>query len=110
MNSSFGYRIFISLNMRFMVRWKVAGELVSPKNITRGSNSPFRVLKAAFHSLPSLILMLLYPHHMSNLVKSEHPWSCSRIVLIRGSGYYCGLFVRLVSDSLGLVGVFHLSF
>src|SRR6266403_1159770 len=55
MNSSLGYRIFISQNMQFMVRWKVAGELVRPKNITHGSNSPFGVLNAAFHSSPSLI-------------------------------------------------------
>ncbi len=69
MKSSVGYHIFISLNMQFMVLWKVAGELVSLKNMTCGSKSPFGVLKAAFHSSPSLIWILLYPHHMSNLVK-----------------------------------------
>ena len=47
--------------------WKVAGEFVRPKNITVGSNSPSEVLKAAFHSSPSSILTLLYPHRMSNL-------------------------------------------
>jgi hypothetical protein len=50
-----------------MVR-KVAGELVSLKNITVGSNSPSLVINAAFHSPPSLILTLLYLHHISNLV------------------------------------------
>ena len=29
--------------------WKVAGELVSLKNMTVGSNSPLWVTKAAFH-------------------------------------------------------------
>jgi hypothetical protein len=55
-------------NMEFIIVWKVAGELVSLKNITVGLNSPSLVMKAAFHSSPSLILTLLYPHHMSNLV------------------------------------------
>ena len=69
-----------------MVHWKVAGELVNPKNITQGSNRPLSVLKVAFHSSPSLIQILLYPHRMSNLVKRDRPWSCSRIVFIRGRG------------------------
>ena len=33
----------------FMNRWNVAGELVSPKNITVGSKRPLCVMKAAFH-------------------------------------------------------------
>ena len=45
----------MSLNESFMNRWKVAGEFESPKNITVGSNSPFGVMNAAFHSSPSLI-------------------------------------------------------
>ena len=47
----------------------MAGELDSLKNMTVGLNSPFDVIKAAFHWSPSLILMLLYPDLMSNLVK-----------------------------------------
>src|SRR6266478_6920103 len=82
MNNLVGYHIFISLNIWFMVHWKVARVFVSPKNITCGSNSPLGVLKAAFHSSPSLILMLLYPHHMLNLVKSGLPCSCSRMVFV----------------------------
>ena len=35
----------------FMNRWKVAGELVSPKNITVGLKRPLCVMKAAFHWL-----------------------------------------------------------
>ena len=33
----------------FMNRWNVAGELVSPKNMTVGSKSPLWVIKVAFH-------------------------------------------------------------
>ncbi|KIJ09740.1 hypothetical protein PAXINDRAFT_87051 [Paxillus involutus ATCC 200175] len=48
-----------SWKMLFMRFWKVAGELVRPKNITRGSNNPRFVRNTAFHSSPSLICMLL---------------------------------------------------
>ncbi|PFH45535.1 hypothetical protein AMATHDRAFT_103860, partial [Amanita thiersii Skay4041] len=54
------------LNMSFIIVWNVTGEFfVSPKNMTRGSNNPLLVLKAAFHSSPSLIRILLYPHRIS---------------------------------------------
>src|SRR5229473_2673968 len=53
----------------FIIIWKVAGELVSPKNMTVGSKSPSGVRNAAFHSSPSLMRTLLYPQHISNLVK-----------------------------------------
>ena len=43
----------MSLNESSMNRWKVAGELLRPKNITVGSNSPLWVIKAAFHWSPS---------------------------------------------------------
>ncbi len=59
----------------FIIIWNVAGEFVSPKNITVGSNSPLGVRKAAFHSSPSLIRMLLYSHLMSTLVNRVHPLS-----------------------------------
>ena len=36
----------------------MAGELVRPKNITRHSNNPLLVLKAVFHSSPSLMQTL----------------------------------------------------
>jgi hypothetical protein len=39
----------ISVNMSFIIVWKVARLLVSPKNITSGSNIPQFVLKVAFH-------------------------------------------------------------
>src|SRR5260221_14288093 len=63
--------------MVFIIVWKVAGEFVNPKNITKGSNNPSGVRKAAFHSSPSLIRMLLYPHRTSNLVNRVHPASRS---------------------------------
>ena len=53
--------------------WNVAGEFVIPKNITVGSDSPLLVIKAPFHSSPSLIRTLLYPHQMSNFVKIVAP-------------------------------------
>ena len=79
-----------SSNIAFVIIWKVAGELVRPKNMTRGSNNPLFVTKAAFHSSPSLIRKLLYPHLTSNLVKSVLPlvqlmsWGISgRVYLLR---------------------------
>jgi hypothetical protein len=48
-----------SEKIKFIMVWKVARELVSPKNITVGSNRPSLVMNAAFHSSPSLIRMLL---------------------------------------------------
>src|SRR6266567_4357590 len=56
--------------MVFIIIWKVAGELVRPKNITVGSNNPSGVRNAPFHSSPSLMRILLYPHRTSNLVNS----------------------------------------
>jgi hypothetical protein len=45
--------------MAFIIVWKVAGELVNPKNMTLGSKSPLFVIKAAFHSSPGLMRTLL---------------------------------------------------
>ncbi|KAF9807302.1 hypothetical protein IEO21_08282 [Rhodonia placenta] len=74
------WKIFI------IITWKVAGELVRLKNITRGSYNPWLVTKTIFHLSPALIWTLLYPHRMSNLVKSVAPWSLSTISVISGSG------------------------
>ena len=46
----------------------MAGEFVNPKNVTVGSNNSSGVVKATFHSSPSLILTLLYFHLKSNFV------------------------------------------
>ncbi len=62
-----------SLKISFIIHWKVAGELVSPKNITVGLNNPQLVLNAAFHSSPLLMRTLLYPHQTSSLEKYLAP-------------------------------------
>ncbi len=71
--------------------WKVAGEFVSPKNITIGSNSPLLVLKVAFHSLPSLMCTLLYPHLMLNLENNRFPARSWISSVISRSGYLLGI-------------------
>src|SRR5258708_37491891 len=71
-------------NIVFIIIWKVAGELVSPKNMTVGSKSPSGVKNAAFDSSPGLIRILLYPHLMSNFVKSVHPLRWSIVWGMRG--------------------------
>jgi len=38
--------------------WNVASEFVKPKNMNFGSNNPFGVVKAAFYSSPSFILVI----------------------------------------------------
>ncbi|EGN91038.1 hypothetical protein SERLA73DRAFT_81362 [Serpula lacrymans var. lacrymans S7.3] len=57
-----------SLKSVFIIVWNVAGEFVSPKNMTNGSNNPRFVLNAALCSSPSLIRILLYPHLTSSFV------------------------------------------
>jgi hypothetical protein len=47
----------------------------SEKNITKGLNSPQLVQNAAFHSSPSFICTLLYPHHTLSFVKNFAPHS-----------------------------------
>jgi hypothetical protein len=58
--------------MVFIIIWKVAGELVSPKNITVGSNNPSGVRNAAFHLSPFLMHTLLYPQRTLNKVNKVH--------------------------------------
>src|SRR6266478_5131751 len=58
--------------MVFIIIWNVAREFVRPKNMTVGSNSPSGVRKVAFHSSPSLMRMLLYPHWTLTFVKRVH--------------------------------------
>jgi len=59
--------------MVFIIVWKVAGELVRPKNITVGSKSPSFVMNAAFHLSCGLMRTSLYPHSTSNLVNRVAP-------------------------------------
>jgi len=63
--------------MLFIIVWKVAGLLVIPKNITKGSNRPRLVWKAAFYSSLGLMQTLLKPQQMSSLVKYLAPRSCN---------------------------------
>jgi len=67
--------------------WKVAGLLVIPKNITKDSNRPQLVQKAAFHSSPGLMQTLLKPQWTSSLVKYLAPRSCNTSSEISGRGY-----------------------
>ena len=76
-----------SLKIVSIIDWKVLGELVSPKNMTVGSKSPLFVLKAAFHSSPSLIHMLLNPFLTSTFEKSRAFATRSMSSDIRGSGW-----------------------
>ncbi len=71
--------------------WKVAREFVSLKNITVGLNRPLLVLKAAFHSSPSLMCTLLYPHLMSNLENSRFPARSWISSVMSGSEYLLGI-------------------
>ncbi len=72
--------------MSFIIHWKVAGELVSPKNITVGLNNPWLVLNTAFHSSLLLMHTLLYPHQTLSLEKYLVPRNLSISSEIRGSG------------------------
>ena len=74
--------------MSFIIVWKVAGLLVIPKNITKGSNRPRLVQKAAFHSFPGLMQTLLKPQRTSSLVKYLAPWSCDTSSEMSGGGTY----------------------
>jgi hypothetical protein len=66
--------------------WKVAGELVIPKNITCGSKRPWLVMNAAFHWSPLHIRMLLYPQQMLNLVNKLAPQTLAMSSGMSGSG------------------------
>src|SRR6266478_6403938 len=82
--------------MVFIIIWNVAGEFVSPKNITVGSNRPSGVRKAAFHSSPSLIRILLYPQRTSTFVKSVHTHSRSMTWGISGDTFWFRLVHLLI--------------
>jgi hypothetical protein len=76
-----------SLKMSFIMVWNVASELVSPKNITNGSNNPRLVRNAAFHVSPSLMRILLYPHLTSIFEKYLASDSLSINSDMSGKGY-----------------------
>ena len=58
---------------------------MSLKYITVGSYAPICIVKAAFHSSPSLILILLYPHLKSNFMNTFLLLTSSKILVISGN-------------------------
>src|SRR5882757_9212421 len=91
-------------NKLFMTLWKVAGELQSPKNITRGMNVPNGVMNAARNWSSGLIRILLNSQRMSSLVKIMAEvrliinWSMS------GRGYITAHTNFLLSCNIGHYG------
>ena len=69
-----------------IIVWKVAGELVSPKYMTMGSQMPKQVLNAAFHWSPLWIQMLLYPHQMLKVEKMNELARANMDSLMLGMG------------------------
>ena len=82
--------------MSFIMVWKVARLLVISKNITKGSNRPQLVQKAAFHSFLGLMQTLLKPQRTSSLVKYLAPQSCDTSLEISRREY---LFLTIIELS-----------
>jgi len=76
-----------SQNIVFIMVWKVAGELVRPKNMTVGSYNPLLVMKAAFYRSFGLISTSLYPHSMLKPMNSMQSRNQSISDGMSGSGY-----------------------
>ena len=70
----------------FIMVWNIAGEFVSPKNITVGLNNPSSVINTAFYSSPFFILILLYPYCKSIFINIFFVPMFSTISEIRGNG------------------------
>src|ERR1700761_8879382 len=66
-----------------------------PKYITSGSNSPWLVRNAAFHSSPFRIRTLLNPHRTSSFVKNRAPFNRLIRSLIKGMGYRFFIVIAL---------------
>ena len=75
-----------SPSILFIILWNIAGALENPKYITVASKRPRLVINAVFHSSPSLMRTLLYPHLKSILVKIEALLSDSIKSAILGIG------------------------
>ena len=60
-----------SSKILFIIFWKVAGAFANPKYMTLAWKRPSFVTKAVFHSSPSLMRTLLYPHLRSILVNID---------------------------------------
>src|SRR5579859_5114287 len=83
-------------NMVSIIVWNMAGEFVSPKYMTNGSNKPYLVLNAALYSSPFLILILLYPQRMSNFVNMDASFASAICSLTKGTGQWF-FFVSLLT-------------
>ena len=68
----------------FIIVWNIVRELVSPKNITIGSNDPSRVMNTVFYLSSSFIHILLYLYHKSNFVNTFLLLIFSTMPKIRG--------------------------
>jgi len=66
--------------------WNVVGEFVSPNNITISPDNPSGIVNAAFHSSPSFIYTLLYPHLKSIFVNTFFVPMFSTIFKIKDKG------------------------
>ena len=75
-----------SPSILFIILWNVAGALENPKCITAALKKPHLVINAVFHSSPSLMQTLLYPHLKSILVKIKALLSDSIKFAILGIG------------------------
>jgi len=90
--------VFNLLPIELTLFWaEIAGLLVIPKNIMRGSKRPRLVQKAAFHSSSGLIHTLLNPHRTSSFVKYLVPWSWEISSEMRERGY---LFLIITAFSM----------
>ena len=75
-----------SYKISFIIVWNIASEFVNPKNIIVGLNDPSGVVNTTFHSSPSFILILLYPHHKSIFVNTLFVLMFSTMSEIKGKG------------------------
>jgi len=82
-------------------------ELVNPKYMTVGSYTLICIVNVIFYSLPSLILILLYPHLRSNFVNTFFLPTPSNISVIRSNRYLFLSSTGLYVDSLVLFFVFY---
>ena len=95
------------LNTWFIVHMKVAEALDRPNVITTHSNKPSFVLKAVFHSSPSLILIWRYPLRSSILEKTLASDKQSSKSSILGSGYrYLTVILLIALESMHNLHVF----
>ncbi|CAO2836271.1 unnamed protein product [Amaranthus hypochondriacus] len=87
------------LSTSFISLMKVLGAPVNPNDITNHSYNPYLVLKAVFHSSPSLIRIWWYPLLRSILLNHWDLDSSSSMSSIRGIG---NLYLTVILFTLRL--------